>query len=146
MAGIDLLNLNASVVYQFALFLLTLFVLSRFLVRPMLATMAERRRRLVPAAEDSGLEAMVKTKEKEYADLLQQVRSAGSKVRSELREAAKADERDILAKAQSSANAQLKKGQAEIGDAVEDARRQMAGEIPVLARELARKILGREVQ
>lgn len=145
MAGLDLLNLNLSVVYQFALFLLTLFVLSRWLIKPVTTTLALRRKRLVPVEEDSDLERGVKEKESEYADLLQNIRNDSTELRQKIREEAVGVERNVLDKAQDSANQRLQAGRGELLQSLETTRAEMVRWIPDQAKELARKIIGRDM-
>ncbi len=146
MSGIDLLNLNLSALYQFLVFLLTFFVLSQWVIKPVRKTLALRRERLQPEDAGSGLEATVAAKEKEYAEILKQVRSSSTKLRSEVRDDAVGQERGIVAEAQEKAVAKLKESQGQIQDSIEKARKEVSADVPKLAAELVRKILGRELK
>ena len=145
MAGIDILNLNLSIVYQFVLYLLTLIILGKFLIKPVAATLAERRRRLAPTKADTGLEAAISGKEAEYKNLLQEIRSVSGGLRQEVRAEAVSVERGIIAEAREKASEKLKAGEKEIRSSLENARVEMSLEIPKMARELAARILGREL-
>ena len=145
MAGIDLLNLDLSVVYQLALFLLALLVLSRWLIKPVTLTLAERQRRLFQAEGELPMETELLQKEKEYRDVLQRTRSQSSRLRQGIREEAIRSERKMLADAQERAVQKLKAAREEIQDTMEHVQAEIDGETPRLARNLARKILGREL-
>ncbi len=145
MAGIDLLNIDASVIYQFTIYLLTLIILSRWLIRPVTATLALRRERLAPADVRSGLEDSVKEKEEEYARVLQDVRGTQSRLRQEERVEAKADERSVIEKAQGLAAEKLQAGRQHIQETIQAAEKEVEQDIPKLAKALARTILGREL-
>jgi len=147
MAGIDLLNLNLSILYQFAMYLLTLLVLNVWLIRPIRATLAERRKRLAALGEggDPALRQAVEAQEKNYAELLSQIRQSSGKLREEVRGDAARSEREALSAAHDKANERLRSGRKEIEDSLAKARTEMTEEIPRLARDLARRLLGREV-
>lgn len=146
MGGIDLLNIDYSFFYQLVLFLLTVFVLSRFMIRPISKTLEERDERLTPAEEDTGLADNISKKEEEYKSMLSEVRSAASKVRQEVREEAGQKEASIVTEAKEQANKSLKEGQKQIEDSLAVAKEDLDKDVPKLAKELAGKILGRKVE
>lgn len=145
MPGLDLLNFNLSVVYQFVVFMLSVLVITFWILKPITATLNERKRRLSAATADSGVNRIVEEKESEYASVLQSVRQAGAKVRQDVRDEAVKEQARILDDARRNVTEKLKGGQAELAKATESARAEILRDAPQLARELARKILQRDI-
>jgi len=145
MAGIDLLNLDWSVAYQVVIFLLTVLVLSQFLIKPITSTLQVRNQRLQPVDADDSIEKSVQEKEAKYAEILQSVRSDCGAIRQNIREEATAGERDAISNAQTVAAGQLKTSREKLTASIEAARHEVSTWIPDEARQLARKIIGREL-
>lgn len=145
MAGIDLLNLDWSVAYQLAIFLLTVLVLSRFLIKPITATLQLRSQRLQPVDADDSIESSVKEKEVKYGEVLQAVRNDCTAIRQNIREEAVSGEKEEISKAQTAAAEQLKKSREKLFASIESARQEVNTWIPDEARKLAKKIIGREL-
>jgi len=145
MASIDLLNLNWSIVYQLVIYLLTVLILIRWVIRPIRATLTIRRTRLAVDIGESGLEAQIASKETEYVSLLKDVRTTSAKVRGSIREDAMVEERKLVGHAQTQASSKLASGRQEIEASIQQTRDELNRLVPQQAKELARKILGRDV-
>lgn len=144
MAGIDLLVLNYSVVIQWVIYMLCVLVTARLIVGPVARTLHLRKQRLAVTATATGFEGPLAEKEERYKALLLEQREAAQKARYTLREEGKKQEAELLAAASAESGARLKEGQARLAADVARARAELHELTPGLARDLARKLLGRE--
>ncbi len=145
MAGLDLLNINLSVVYQITLFLLTIVMLSKWVIGPITATLALRRQRLIPVDQDTDLEKSVLAKEEEYSHLLHKIRSDSAGLRHKIRDAAETEELAILDTAFKAHDKRLTDAMKLLHSSIDEVKNDMDRWIPEQAKALARKILGREL-
>jgi F0F1-type ATP synthase membrane subunit b/b' len=143
--AIDLLNFDASVIYQLILFVLALVLISRWMIRPIFATLSMRAQLAVPAEQDEELLGRVSAKQARYAEYLQQARSESAQVRQGIRNQAISEERTLIDEAQKRAVDSHRRGREGLDSQVAQARADMQSWIPQMASELARKILGREL-
>ena len=145
MPGIDLLVLNASAAIQWVIYILCVVVTARYIVAPIARTLTLRKKRLAVTASATGLEGPLAEKEERYKALLTEQREAAQKARYTLREEGKKQEAELLAAAAAQNAVLVKEGQARLAAEVAKARAELNDVTPGLARDLARKLLGREI-
>lgn len=145
MPGIDLLVLNYSVLIQWVIYILCVVITARYIVGPIARTLVLRKQRLAVTASATGLETPLAEKEERYKALLIEQREAAQKARYTLREEGKKQEAELLAAAAAQSALRVKEGQARLAAEVAKARAELHDVTPGLARDLARKLLGREI-
>lgn len=145
-AGHPLIDIDWTVLIQFALFLVLFIVANGLLFQPYLR-LRERRRAGIEGARAEA-ERMTATADAKLADYEKGMASArdraneeGRKVRAE----ASAHEREVTDKARSTAVAATEQAQANMRKETEAARAQLLPQAEALARQIASKLLGREV-
>lgn len=143
--GIDLLNFDASVVYQLFLYGITAMALIHWMVRPVVATLVLRRHLAVPAAQDDEMTSRLKDAQARYGELLQTARAESAALRQQLRDKAQLAERELIGEAQTRAGEVNRTGRAALAEQVGQVRADMQSWVPRMAGELAGKILGREL-
>lgn len=139
-------DLDGSLLVQIALFVVLLLVLKPVLFEPMLKLFEEREKRT------EGTKAKARKEDKKSVEALKTYETALSKARSEggaLRDALRADgqkkEAQILAEARAHATKTLDDGRRALAAEVSEARSRLSLDSQGLARELAARVLGREV-
>jgi F-type H+-transporting ATPase subunit b len=141
-----LLDLDSTVFLQLVIFVITAVILSRALFRPYLRVKAARTAGIEGAQEEAV--KMQAQAEKSLADYTAAVAAARSKAgaeRAKLQSEAVAREREITSSARTSAQSALDAARKKIETDAQQARGELAPRADELARELAKKILGREV-
>lgn len=140
------IDIDGTVVVQFALFVVMYFVLKKFLFDPYLQ-MREKR-----AAGIEGVRGEAAALEKRAADLgaeyqrrLQAARAQAEEERVKLRTQGLDRERDLLAETRAAAQARVTSIRQQIAQQAQAAQRQLAAQAQPLARQIVRQVLGREV-
>jgi F-type H+-transporting ATPase subunit b len=141
-----LVDLDSTVFIQLAIFIVLLAVLNALVFKPFLRSRAERDDRI--GGEKRRAQEMTDSAEHKLADVqarLHAAKTAGVAARNQAREQAGQRERDIMAKARTESQQRLDEQRAAMqksGDAARAKLRESAGS---WARQLAGRILGREV-
>jgi F-type H+-transporting ATPase subunit b len=139
-------DFDASLIVQIVLFLVLLAVLKPLLFDPMLHLFEEREKRIEGArlqarkTDEASAGALAK-----YEAAMQKARATANAERDRLRAEGLATENEILAKVRASTAATLDQGRARIKAEVETARTALRQDVGTIARELAARVLGREV-
>jgi F-type H+-transporting ATPase subunit b len=139
-------DLDASLVVQFALFVILLVCLKPLLFNPMLKLFEERENRTEKTRRDATREDERSAKAlAKYEAAMAKAREAGAAERDVLRAEGTKREVDILARARSMTTATVEQGRAAIAAEAKAARTELATESAALGRVIAGRVLGREV-
>jgi F-type H+-transporting ATPase subunit b len=142
----QLIDVDKTIFLQLGIFLLLLLVLGRFLWRPYLRVRTERVARVEGYREEAvKLEADAQQRLARADAQLAEARRVGAGERAVARAEAHAREQTLLAEANAAAQRKLADARARLDAAVDAQRKKLAAESPQVAAEVARKILGREV-
>ena len=143
--GVDV-DINWTFAAQLVLFVLLFLVLKPLLFDPMLRLFEERERRIEGAKNEA--REMYKEADEKFAkyeaELVGVKREAGEE-RDKLRADGQRREQAILAKVRAETNALLEEGKAKIAKDGEGLRKELDATSQALAREIASRVLGREV-
>jgi F-type H+-transporting ATPase subunit b len=141
-----LIDVDGTLFVQFALFLIMLAVLSRSLFRPYLKLRDERHKSIEGAREEAGkMQERARGVNADYDAKLTRARQRGAEERQRLRAEGAIHERQVLGAARDEAHKALTEARTRIGAEAESARELLTKESTVLARQIVKKILGREV-
>jgi F-type H+-transporting ATPase subunit b len=141
-----LIDIDGTVVIQWLLFVFLVAVLYPLLWKPFLRVRDERRKNIEGAQADA--RAMAASADKMRTDIetrMHQAKLRGADERARLRVEAAAREREILAAARQQAHTSMEEQRTHMRGQVASARQTLEGQAGALARQLAKKIIGREV-
>jgi F-type H+-transporting ATPase subunit b len=140
-------DLDLTFAGQIVLFVLLFLVLRPLLFQPMLQLFEERERRIDGAKKDARqMYADADAKMAKYDEELLGVKRAAGEERDALRAEGLRREAVILAKVRTETNVMLEEGKAKIAKEAEGLRTELTATAQSLAREMASRVLGREVQ
>ncbi len=143
--GVDV-DFDVTMLVQVVFFLVLLAVLKPMLFDPMLKLFEERERRIEGAKikarkiDEESAGALTK-----YEAAMQKARSSANLERDKLRAEGAKIENEILARVRASTAATLAEGRSRILDQVTAARASLKGDVALLAKDVAARVLGREV-
>jgi F-type H+-transporting ATPase subunit b len=141
-----MISLDYSVIYQIVLFLVLLIVLSKVLFRPYLILLEERERKTTRAQHDLGeLEHEGARLRAQYEDKIAQAQAAGYAAKEAILQEARQQREAVLNQARQEAMSILEGVRRELASQMQKERQLAATEIRTIAREMASKILGRNV-
>jgi F-type H+-transporting ATPase subunit b len=144
--GHPLIDIDGTVLVQFALFLIMYVIANKMLFQPYLALRERRRAGIEGArAEAERMTAEADAKLADYEKQLSAARAKGNEEGRKLRGEAIAHEREVTEKARTSAQQAIDEAGAKMRTDVEQARAKLMPEANVLAQKMASKLLGREV-
>lgn len=143
---LPLIDLDGTVFVQFAIFVVTLIVLTQFLFKPFLAMMAARH----DGIEGSRAEAVradeeARAKIADYDARFAKARATAGGERQALRGEATERERAVVQAAIAKANDAIARARVTIQADATRARTELAPRAAELGRQIARRLLGREV-
>jgi F-type H+-transporting ATPase subunit b len=144
--GHPLIDIDLTVVVQFALFLVLFAIANRWLFQPYLQ-LRERRKAGIDGARAEA-ERMTATADARLADYEKQLAVARERANAEGRKVrleAAAHEREVTERARVAAQTALNEAQATVRSETEAARAQLMPQAEALARAITSKLLGREV-
>jgi len=140
-------DLDVTVVAQIVLFLILLAILKPLLFDPMLKLFEEREKRIDGAKlqarkmDEASAGALTK-----YESEMHKARAAGNEEREKFRAEGVKAENEILARVRDSTAKSLENGRAQLRTDVEQVRKALRAESTTLARQLASRVLGHEVE
>ena len=141
-----MISLDLSVVYQIVLFLVLCFVLSKVLFRPYLKLLEEREGKTAGARQDTDkLEregARLKTL---YEERIAHAQAAGGAAKEAILQEARQRREQVLNQARQEAAATLELARRELASQGAGERQLAAAEAATVARQMASKILGRNL-
>jgi F-type H+-transporting ATPase subunit b len=142
----QLLDVDGTLFLNLGLFLLSMFLLTRFLWRPYLKVREQRSTRVEGYKEEAKrLDAQAAARLSKVEAELADARRAGSSERARVRAEAQRREQEILAAAQATAQKSLAEARARVEAAYNAEKATLAGRAEALGREAAEKVLGRRV-
>jgi F-type H+-transporting ATPase subunit b len=145
-SGHPLIDIDLTVFVQFGLFLILLFVSNKLLFQPYLQ-LRERRKAGIEGARAEA-DQMTATADAKLADYEKQLGAARNRANEEgrkVRAEAAAHEKDVTEKARAEAQKAIDEAAAKMRQETEAARLQLLPQANTLARQIASKLLGREV-
>jgi F-type H+-transporting ATPase subunit b len=141
-----LIDVDGTLFVQFGLFLVMYFVLSRLLFRPYLKMRAARSEGIDGARTAAQeMERKARAMLVEYDEKFGRARQRGGEERARLRAEAAQRERQLIGAAREESARALDEAKAKIGSDAAQARGELDTRARELAKEMAKKILGREV-
>jgi F-type H+-transporting ATPase subunit b len=144
--GHPLIDIDLTVIVQFALFLVLFFVANRLLFQPYLQ-LRERRRAGIEGARNEAerMTAEADAKLADYEKRLAMARDRAGEEGRKIRLDAARHEREVTDQARASAQQAIDAAQAAMRRETEAARAQLLPQADALARAISAKLLGREV-
>ncbi len=143
----SIIDLDGTFFFQFALFWVAFVVLRKLVFHPVLAVLEAREEAIEGARQKAKrLERESAARAKEFEAELHKVRVSAGSERDKLREEARHLEETILTKVRAETDQELAEAQATMTKEAEKIRAAMATDVPLLAKEIAAKLLAREVQ
>ncbi|HEY7957459.1 MAG: ATP synthase F0 subunit B [Polyangia bacterium] len=145
-AAPPLIDIDGTILVQFGLFLVMVVVLNQFLFKPYLKMRAARDEGIVGARHKAqDMEARARKIIADYDDRMLRAKQRGAEERARLRSEAAVRERQLLGAARDESARALKESRGQVQAQAAQAEKSLKGEADALAREMASKILGREV-
>ena len=139
-------DVDLTVFGTIGLFLVLFIGLKPLLFDPMLKLFEERERRTLGAKKDAReMDKKSAGAQAQYEAEMQKARGAANAERDKLRGEGQKTENEILAKVRQATAQTLEDGRKKAADEVAKARAQLKAEAGALAKELAARVLGREV-
>src|ERR1051325_10140672 len=144
--GHPLIDIDATVIVQFVLFLVLFWVANRLVFQPYLRLRERRRAGIEGArAEAERMTAQADAKLADYEKQLAVARDRANEEGRKVRAEAAAHERSVTDQARQSAQKASDEAQASMRRETEAARAQLLPQADALARAISAKLLGREV-
>ena len=144
-SGVEV-DVDLTVLGTIGLFLVLFVGLKPLLFDPMLKLFEERERRTLGAKKDAReMDKKSAGAQAKYEAEMQKARGAANAERDKLRAEGQKTETEILAKVRASTSQTLEEGRKKAADELAKARAQLKTDAAVLAKELAARVLGREV-
>jgi len=142
-----MIELNFTLIFQLAIVLILMVALSSLVFKPFLRVLQERRD-WVEGAEKKARELQQRTEElmERHRDSVSAAQAQGASVREEIRKEGLAREAEILQEAQEGANRFLDEMKGKIQEESQAARVGLRIQAQSLSREIAAKMLGRNIQ
>jgi F-type H+-transporting ATPase subunit b len=141
-----MISLDISVIYQIILFVVLFLILNKILFQPYLHLLEERERRTTGVQHDSAdLEHQGARLRAQYEEKIAQAEAAGYATKEAILQDGRQQRERILSQAREEAMSTLEGVRQEVASAMEQEKRLAAAEAALVAREMVRKVLGREV-
>lgn len=140
------MNLNATLIIEIISFLLLLFILHRFLYKPLISFMDRRGeavRDMIRNAQEAEDRARIYTQESHKA--LDMAREEALKIKEETKRLSDTERRRIIKEAQKEAYALIEQARAQLGRERELMLEKIKSEIATISIDIAKRILGREI-
>lgn len=145
-SGHPLIDIDATAIVQFALFLVLMFVANKLMFQPYLA-LRERRKAGIDGAraEAERMTAQADAKLADYEKQLSIARNRANEEARKVRTEAIGHEREVTEKARTETQTAIDEAQAKMRSQTAAARAQLMPQAEAIAKQLASKLLGREV-
>jgi F-type H+-transporting ATPase subunit b len=141
-----MISLDISVLYQIVLFIALWFVLSKGLFRPYIHLLDVREKKTAGARHDSAdLEREAARLKAQYEERIAQAQTAGTAAKESIVQEARQQREQILTQARQEAVAGLELARREIAGQMAREGQLADVEVATLARQVASKILGRDL-
>jgi F-type H+-transporting ATPase subunit b len=145
-SGHPLIDIDGTAIVQFLLFILLFIITKKFLFQPYLALRERRKQGIEGAREEATrMTAEADAKLADYETQLAAARSRANEEGRKVRAEAVAHEREVTDKARATAQGAIDEANAKMREQTEAARKQLMPQADQLAKQIASKLLGREV-
>ena len=141
-----MINVDGSLFIQIANFLVLIWILNIVVYRPIRKILIERNERI--DGLEKGIETRFKDaqeKDEEFSRGIREARAQGVKEKDALLDDAAAEEKQIIAKINEKAQADLAAVRAQIEEDIDEVRSALQSQVDDFARAIGQKILGRTV-
>lgn len=147
LAAEDLLSVNKTVIIQIIIFIAAIFILNALVFKPFLS-LIDRRHKLTRGAieEAEELERKVKGIIEEYDQKLAEARAQAQEERSKIVQEAESASSAMISKAREEAEGILEEAKGKLETEASVMKEKLKGEVQLLAKDIASKVLGKEVQ
>jgi len=140
------ISLDWTLGLQFVNFFILLIILNKFLYRPLLKVMAERRETVAGShSRAKGLEAEIEEKMQLYQAQLNDAKTVANEERTKVKKIAGEEEAALLSEAHGKATARLQVIKSQVAVDAAEASKTLKAEAQTLAEQIAAKILGRKL-
>ncbi len=141
-----MINIDYTLLIQAAIFIVFVFLINRFVYRPVLRAL-ERRREATIGAQEKALSLQEKARQEEalLEQKLVQARQEAAKERERIRNKILQEQRAILDRAKKAIETDIPALREKIWGDLEEVERDLKKEIEPFARRMAEKVLGREI-
>ncbi|MDB4953077.1 MAG: H+transporting two-sector ATPase subunit [Myxococcales bacterium] len=145
-AGHPLIDIDWTVLVQFGMFLVLFFIANKLLFQPYLA-LRERRKAGIEGArvEAAGMTAQADAKLADYEKQLDAARNRANEEGRKIRLEAATHEKQVTDQARASAQQAMDEAQAKVRAETEAARLALLPQANTMAKQIASRLLGREV-
>ena len=135
-----------TLVYQLIIFLVLWAILSRVVFRPYLGLLDERERKTSGARREAAeLESEAERLKAEYDEKIAQAEASGNVAKESIVNEARQQRDELLTRAREEASSALERVRQELGSQMTNERQIAIAEAQNVARDMASKILGRNV-
>jgi len=141
-----MINIDGSLFIQIANFLVLIWILNIVVYRPIRKILLERNERI--SGLEKGIETRLKDaqeKDEEFSHGIREARAQGVQEKDALLDEAAAEEKQIIAKINEKAQADLAEVRAQIEKDIDEVRSALQLQVDDFARAIGQKILGRTV-
>jgi F-type H+-transporting ATPase subunit b len=143
----SIIDLDGTILVQLGIFLVLFFLLRALVFKPMTALFAAREEAIDGARDEARrMEREAKEQSGGFDEAIRRVRTEAGEQRDKLRADGLQLERTMLNAVKDETNRALEDARVKLDAERDAARRAMTAQTPVLARAIASKLLGREVQ
>jgi F-type H+-transporting ATPase subunit b len=147
LSGGSIIDLDGTVFVQLAMFFIAFLVLYALVFKPMVALLEAREHAIGGAREEAKqLESDVQSKQSAFELELRRVRSSSGEERERLRAEGQELERKLLERVRVETQALVNEAKVRLDGEGRTVRSELAAQRGELAREIASRVLGREVQ
>ncbi|MBI2485864.1 MAG: ATP synthase F0 subunit B [Deltaproteobacteria bacterium] len=145
-AAEDILSVDKTLIIQIIIFVAAIFILNSLLFKPLLELVVRREKLTTGTIEEANqLGKKVEQIINEYNVKLNEARTQAMEERNEIRRQAQSAYDDIVKKAKEEAQTLLEEAKAKLQSETKEIKEKVRSDIEVLAREMASRILGKEV-
>ena len=145
--GENPIDLDGSFFIQLLIFLLAFFLLRQLVFKPMMSLFAAREAAIEGSRQEAReMETDAKVKAAAFDEEMRKVKAQVADERDKVRSEAMKTEREILEKTRLETQRTLQESEKRLGDEATRVRAEMRAQTASLAKQIAARLLGREVQ
>ncbi len=144
-AGDNLLSVDKTILFQFIIVILGLFIINKLILQPMLSLL-DRREKLTKGTADEARELTEKAENliNDYKLKIDEARAEANEKRAEIRREAQLISEKMISEARDESHSTLEKYKGELDVQVNDIKTKIKPEIENLAKEISDKVLSME--
>lgn len=144
-AGDDLLSVDKTILFQFVIVLLGLFIINKLILQPLLSLL-ERRDKLTKGTVDEARELTEKAENliSDYRQKIDEARTEANEKRAEIRKEAQLISEKMISEARDESHSTLESYKNELNTQVSNVKSKIKPEIENLAKEISDKVLSME--